>query len=135
MKKQMMVVTFATLVALGLTAAEIVDLGKDWQISPVAEQEGAEGSIIVNDIPVYAMPKGKTPAEIKKLDAERGTFDGKNVFTVKAGSGQSASTFYLRVSKEEKPDDVKRHQVKELDEIDLYPTSNPTFDPYEFVYW
>ena len=94
-----------------------------------------EGSIIVKDIPVYAMPKGKTPAEIKKLDAERGTFDGKNVITVKAGSGQSASTFYLRVSKEVKPGDVKRIQVKELDDVKLYQTPNPDFDPYEYVYW
>ena len=94
-----------------------------------------EGSVIVKDIPVYAMPKGKTPEEIKKLDNERGTFDGKNVITVKAGSGQSASTFYLRVSKEVKPGDVKRAQVKELDDVKLYQTPNPDFDPYEYVYW
>ena len=94
-----------------------------------------EGSIIKTDIPVYAMPKGKTPAEIKKFDAEHGTFDGKNVITVKAGSGQSASTFYLRVSKEVRPGDVKRPQIKELDDVILYPTANPDFDPYEYVYW
>jgi beta-galactosidase len=94
-----------------------------------------EGSIVKTGIKVWAMPKGKTPSEIHALDKERGTFDGKNVITVKAGSGQSASTFYLRVSKEVKPGDVKRVPVKELDDVKLYPTPNPDFDPYEYVYW
>jgi hypothetical protein len=35
-----------------------------------------EGSIVKTGIKVWAMPKGKTPAEIHALDKERGTFDG-----------------------------------------------------------
>jgi hypothetical protein len=39
------------------------------------------------------------------------------------------------VSKEEKPGDVKRIRVEELDGVDLYETANPDFDPYEYIYW
>jgi hypothetical protein len=33
------------------------------------------------------------------------------------------------------PGEVVRTQVPELDDIELYESANPRFDPYEYVYW
>ena len=72
------------------------------------------GSIVVENVPLKA---------------------GRNVFTVKAGSGQAGCFFYLDFTKEVKSTDVRRRGVEALDAIDLYETDNPLFDPYTYVYW
>ena len=86
-----------------------------------------EGSIVVGHIPVYAMSN--------KDDAKHGTFDGRNVITVKAGCGQGAKVFYLNVSKEVLPGELVRKDNPAYDGVSLYATRNPAFDPYEYVYW
>lgn len=86
-----------------------------------------EGSIVVEHIPVYGMAN--------KDDAKHGTFDGKNVVTVKAGCGQGAKVFYLNVSKEVLPGELVRKDNPAYDGVSLYATRNPGFDPYEYVYW
>ena len=86
-----------------------------------------EGSIIVEHIPVYAMSN--------KDDAKHGTFDGKNVITVKAGCGQGAKCFYLNVSREVKEGEVVRKANPAYDDVSIYASRNPKFDPYEYVYW
>ena len=86
-----------------------------------------EGSIVVEHIPVYGMAN--------KDDAKHGTFDGKNVVTVKAGCGQGAKVFYLNVSKEVLPGELVRKSNPAYDGVSLYATRNPGFDPYEYVYW
>ena len=86
-----------------------------------------EGSIVVEHIPVYGMAN--------KDDAKHGTFDGKNVVTVKAGCGQGAKVFYLNVSKEILPGELVRKDNPAYDGVSLYATRNPGFDPYEYVYW
>ena len=94
-----------------------------------------EGSIIVEHVPVFAKPKNLSGEALQAFDKEHGTFDGKNVITVKAGSGQSAATFFLNVTKEIKPGEVVRQEIPELKDVDLYESANPGFDPYEYVYW
>ena len=86
-----------------------------------------EGSIVVEHIPVYAMSN--------KDDARHGTFDGRNVITVKAGCGQGAKVFYLNVSREQKPGELKRRSNPAYDGVEVYFSRNPKFDPYEYVYW
>ena len=86
-----------------------------------------EGSIVVEHIPVYALSN--------KDDAKHGTFDGKNVITVKAGCGQGAKCFYLNVSREAKEGEVVRKANPAYDGVDIYASRNPKFDPYEYVYW
>ena len=86
-----------------------------------------EGSIVVEHIPVYATSN--------KDDAKHGTFDGKNVVTVKAGCGQGAKVFYLNVSKEILPGELVRAANPVYDGVSLYASRNPGFDPYEYVYW
>jgi len=86
-----------------------------------------EGSIVVEHIPVYAMSN--------KDDAKHGTFDGKNVVTVKAGCGQGAKVFYLNVSREVRPGELVRTPNPAYDGTALYASRNPKFDPYEYVYW
>ena len=94
-----------------------------------------EGSIIVEHVPVFAKPKDLSGEALQAFDKEHGTFDGKNVITVKAGSGMSAAAFYLNVTREIKPGEVVRTIIPELQGIDLYESANPGFDPYEYVYW
>lgn len=60
---------------------------------------------------------------------------GENVITVKAGCGQSVKAFWLNVSHEPREGELVRHRVPELDEVTLYESANPSFDPYEYVYW
>jgi hypothetical protein len=86
-----------------------------------------EGSIVVEHIPVYALSN--------KDDAKHGTFDGKNVITVKAGCGQGAKCFYLNVSREVREGEVVRKANPAYDDVEIYSTRNPKFDPYEYVYW
>jgi len=86
-----------------------------------------EGSIVVEHIPVWGMGS--------KDDAKHGTFDGKNVITVKAGCGQGAKVFYLNVSREVRPGELVRTPNPAYDGTALYASRNPKFDPYEYVYW
>jgi len=72
------------------------------------------GSIVVRDVPLKA---------------------GRNVFTVKAGSGQAGCFFYLDFTKEVKSTDVSRRNIPALNAVDLYDADNPVFDPYNYVYW
>mgnify|MGYP003293496852 CR=1 FL=1 len=94
-----------------------------------------EGSIIVEHVPVFAKPKDLSGEALQAFDKEHGTFDGKNVITVKAGSGMSAATFYLNVTREIKPGEVVRTIIPELQGVEIYESANPGFDPYEYVYW
>ena len=119
-----------------------VRFGADWrgklwvngkEIAKTYEGHKDEGSIIVEGVQVWGMPPEGT--DLKKFDKEHGTFDGKNVFTVKAGCGQSAKSFWLNVTHELKEGEVVRTAVPELDTTDLYESANTGFDPYEYVYW
>ena len=119
-----------------------IRFGVDWRgkiwvngkpFEPVYDSHKDEGSVIYENVQVYAMPKPGT--DLKKFDKENGTFDGKNVITVKAGCGQSAKNFWLNVTKERKPGEIERTGVADLDGVSLYESANLRFDPYEYVYW
>lgn len=100
-----------------------VRFGVDWR-----------GKVWVNGeeiVKTYAGPKDPASIIVEKVPLKA----GKNVFTVKAGSGQAGCFFYLDVTKETKSTDVSRHAVPALDDVDVYETDNPVFDPYVFVYW
>ena len=60
---------------------------------------------------------------------------GKNVFTFKIGSGQTACCFYANITKEIKPGDTVRKPIADLNDVNLYETVYPEFDPYMYVYW
>ena len=111
--------------------------GKIWvngkQLEPVYGGHKDEGSKIYEDVQVWGMPPAGT--DLKKFDKEHGTFDGKNVISVKAGCGMSAKTFWLNVTHERLPGEIERTHVPELDGTDLYESANTRFDPYEYVYW
>ena len=141
--------SFQTSYAVGFlpreTDGEItVRFGVDWrgklwvngkELAKTYGQTKDEGSIIVEHVKVWAKPKNLSGEALQAFDKAHGTFDGKNVITVKAGSGQSAATFFLRVTKEVRPGEVRREEIAELKDVDLYESANPGFDPYEYVYW
>ena len=105
-------------------AGEItVRFGVDWRgkiwvngkaFAPVYGGHKDEGSVVYEHVPVKA---------------------GDNYITVKAGCGQSVKAFWLNISHEPQPGEVVRTRVPGLDDVDLYESANPRFDPYEYVYW
>lgn len=138
---------FATCYCVGFlprrTDGEItIRFGVDWRgkiwvngkaFDPIYGGHKDEGSMIYEHVKVWGMPPPGT--DLKKFDKEHGTFDGKNVISIKAGCGQSAKTFWLNVSHELQEGEVVRTAVPELDAVALYETANVQFDPYEYVYW
>ena len=140
--------SFQTSYAVGFLSRETdgeitLRFGVDWRGKvwvngkEVAKTYGGtkdEGSIIVKDIPVFAKPDLSGEA-LQAFDKEHGTFDGRNVISVKVGSGMSAAAFYLNVTREARPGEVRRTVIPELKDVDLYESANPGFDPYEYVYW
>ena len=119
-----------------------VRFGVDWRgkiwingkpFDPIYGGHKDEGSVIYEHVKLWGMPPAGT--DLAKFDREHGTFDGKNVFTIKAGCGMSAKTFWLNVSHEPQEGEVVRSRVPELDGVELYESANTRFDPYEYVYW
>jgi len=98
--------------------------GKVWINGKEVARSTDDKPVTAEGIPLYA--------EGHKGD---GTFEGRNVISMKIVSGPGSKNFRLQVSAEPSDQDAFRDRDPELDKVPLVETANPYFDPYEYVYW
>ena len=100
------------------------DAGKLWVNGKEVARSVNNQIVEVKDVPVYA-----------NGHQGDGVFEGVNVVSMKIVTYSYPKQFMLQISREQEPASRYRKAVPELDEVDLYVTVNPQFDPYEYIYW